>query len=312
MPRLPALSLVLLVPASLGAQFHIPLTPALSPDTVCAIKLREATRDVADGRKWQVASQDQCVAAQGPDSVRRIFDADPPRRRTIIRGPTLFSDDGGIRGLYGMKSLRFLGGFASTLTDDNAYLSTDVLSGILGRIHFDLTLAQVVSTGEDGGESAVQRDETRNATSNVMRLLGNGGSATIWLMMPVLATSGTFAQTTVATYAHGGALGPLGRSSDLVPDGGLGVEALTSMAIRHPASYDLQGELLVGARAGVDWVDGEIAPAASDRRSLPFLQATLGIRRGSSTLLSVLYTVVPSAHRDFVPRLQFMVAGGQS
>ncbi len=303
-----------LLPAPVAGQFQMPLPPQLSGPLTCAIKIKE-----------QGPSANTCET----DSSKAIAAGwvhDPPQfpyRLYLVRGPSIFCrskpntdqgkpkddhcSDATIRRLYGNKNLDLFSSFASSATKSKIYLASSVLSGLIGRVHFDFSFSQVV-VANDTGTTALTRKEVQGATSNIMRLVNNGGSATARILIPLLAGGGSNSQSGIGIYVNGGVVGPLNESDSLLGTVGGAVDALTAFAIRSPTSYSLLAELFLGARAGYQYVGGTdpIVPTLPDR-SMPFLQLAAGVREGKIARLSVLYTLVRSPYREFMPRFQVSV-----
>jgi hypothetical protein len=301
--RLVYLSLVLSGPhGTVHAQFQVPLPAPMDQEQVCRIKAANERR-LAEAESLSIRDDYEVCTIKV-----KTADLTEPTHEWIMRGrPSVFRSDSSIRALYSNKSLQVFSAFFSTVSENRAYLASSVLGGIMGRMHFDLSYAQVVTTGEDrpAGESP---EEVRDATSAVMRLVQNGGSATARMLVPFLAGGGTTSKSAAGVYLNGGVIGPLGEADSLRGTAGLALDILTTHAIRKPEDYSLIGDVFVGFRAGFQtvWEDRGIISTVDDK-TLTFLQAAIGVRMGDRTLASVLYTLVEDKFKPYAPEFQVSI-----
>lgn len=278
-----------------AAQFQVPLAPAWSADRVCAVKMRE-----------QNHTSDPCKATASTDTINLInaLPADSFRHLFYVTHPTLLHDDIAIRALYAGGKVQLLGGFTTAVTASRAYMSSDLVSGIYGRVHFDLSLAEVVAAS-DTGTTFQARKQLGDGVANVMRLVNNAGTVAARIVVPIVVGGGTLSQHSFGFAFSGGAIGPLGNKDSLVANIGAVLEATSTGSIRDPDTYKMNAELVLGVRLGINYVfvKDRIA-AATTGQMLPFAQVAAGIRQSSKLRFGVLYTLVPNQYQVFMPKFQ--------
>lgn len=308
-------------PASVAAQFQVPLTPPIRGDTVCAIK---ADNDDACNAQWDTVNVralrgslralERRTDEQGRIRIRdRLFRVEPQENEQLkftrwsISGVSLFHSDRELRDLYRGSGIQWFDQFQATLTDERIYVASSLLSGLIGRVRFDLSVANAVSSEEEAGPDLTE-DQVREGTTNLMRLINNGGSGAARLLTPFRAGGGTNHQIATGAYLNLGAIGPLSDVDSLAFTGGAVAEGLFTWSIRNATSYELEGEIITGLRLGYQWVgDGFYINPTTDDQHLPFVQAAVGIREEGETHLLLLYTWVQKRYREFTPQLQLSV-----
>jgi hypothetical protein len=226
-----------------------------------------------------------------PDLFQRILregSASPRARYSPVLEGRL-----GVVQLYGEAGdLRLLSKFAANLRDDQIYVLTDVISGVVGIFPFAISTASIV-TREDS--TAVP-----GLASDLTRLINNGGSIAARLGAPLFASIGTNVRTAITVYTQGGLLGQLAQSDSLSASGAFVLEGIGGFAIRKPdgnAAY--LGDVIVGARLARAWKDSPLGPAPLDRKSFGYIQLAIGLTQGEGKLgVSVLLTNAFDKHVD--------------
>jgi hypothetical protein len=250
------------------------------------------------------------AAGKRPTTVKSV----PKVKRHIFTKPFRYQDD--VLPLYdtaGVGDFDLLRRVASNISDDELYVTTDVVNGLIGGLIFGVSYAAIVSNKE----SLATRTDTlsakarEDAFSNVTRLINNGGTFSARIQAPLYAGGGTVMQHSGSVYLQLGALGPIGNRDSLHFSGAAVAEWLTGFAIRdHDLVHrDTKAELVVGVRGGFGWSTGE--PIVRSNRcddngkcfTLPFAQLGLGLRQGGTIGVSFLITVVPHEFKDFKPEV---------
>ena len=304
----PALLAMLWIPGAVVAQFQIPLPPHASPDR--AYHIYSAVCDSVRKNTGRIIATLQTT----PRFTRRGSQADSMAvsQSSCSKGEWLdigqvFGSPEAVREIYGPAGLDVLGDIASTFKSDQLFVQSSIVAGAIGPVYFKASYGQLFGS-EEPEDGSVTREELRDRSSNLLRLIQNGGSATARVIVPVLWGGGAASQQAIGAYFNAGVVGPLGESDSLRGTVGVAIEGLASFAIRNVISYDLDADLFFGVRPGFQFVfgPGGIIPE-DDSRALPFAQFAGGLRVGGKSLLSVFLTWVPKAYRDFVPDVQLSV-----
>ena len=306
----------LLLSGNAVAQFQIPLPPHATPDQAFHIYSAVCTWERGDTRKALKILGDtatlQTLKAL-PRYTRRIpgvsdsIEVNQHTCRTWLpRGGAIGTEDA-IRKIYGDSGVNILSDVASTFKSDQLFVQSSIVSGVIGPVYFKASYGQLFSS-EESDEPGVSRAELRDRSSNLLRLIQNGGSATARVILPLVWGGGAASQQAAGVYFNAGVLGPLGEADSLRGTVGLVTEALVSFAIRNVGSHELDADLFFGARPGYQFVFGSdgIIPE-NDSRGLLFAQFAGGLRVGGESRFGIFLTLVPEDYRPFVPDLQFTV-----
>jgi hypothetical protein len=249
-----------------------------------------------------------------PDSTRPVSANKVAKvKRHIFTKPFRYQED--VLPLYdtaGVGDFDLLRRVASNISEKELYVTTDVVSGLIGGLIFGVSYAAIVSNKE----SLATRTDTLSANAredgfaNVARLINNGGTFSARIQAPLYAGGGTVMQHSGSIYLQLGALGPMGNRDSLHFSGAAVAEWLTGFAIRdHDLVHrDAKAELVVGVRGGLGWSSG--SPIVRSNRcgegkceTLPFAQLGIGLRQGGTIGFSFLFTVVPNEFKDFKPEV---------
>lgn len=326
--RLGATSVVICsaFPAILAAQFQMPLPPHLSADSAYHIqhpfcvavrkRLRwqadSAKAARADSAKAAPADSAKVAPADSAGFTRRLDSSDSIKvtKESCRSGHWLTvvdvfrQGDEVVRKIYGGDGVDVFTDFAATFKSDRVFLQSSIVSGMIGPVFFKASYGQFFS-GAEPDEPGVTRDELRDVTGNLLRLIQNGGSAAGRAILPLIWGGGTATQQAAAIYFNAGATGPLGNTDSLQGTIGLAAEGMATFAIRNVASYELDADLFLGVRPGFQQVFGRqsLLPNTS-HHTLPFVQFAGGLRVGGEPRLAALFTLVPQRYRTFVPDFQ--------
>lgn len=282
-------------PLAVAAQFHLPLPLALRGDTVCAIKSHEQSdSNIHCSGRWEDFEEIR-------DNI--TLDEDLKYTRSYISNRLPWAEsDRELREYYRGDGLQYFRDFTATVRDDRIYLSTSLLAGLLGRTYFDFSIAKVVASADD---DELDPQVFEDAVAGVYRLVNNGGSAAMHLLLPMYAGGGTLNQRAFGFFVQAGGMGPLDDPESMAVAGGVGSELLLSMAVRD-SNYERKGELFIGLRAAFQVVSDAdaVVPGSSDR-TVPFGQVAVGLRAASGARLSLTFTAIEPELRDFIPAVQF-------
>jgi hypothetical protein len=198
--------------------------------------------------------------------------------------------------------------FAANVSDDEAYVTSDVISGLTGRFLFAINYAAVVVKADSAATPSEQR-AIESQKANVMRMINNGGTLTMRGQLPMWAERSSIQASAASVYGSLGLVGPMGNTDSLKFSASAVVEASTSRSIRSlGAAGDLLGELLLAARLGYAWSEDELLTASGDQ-AFGYLQGAIGLLQNNRISLSVLYTIpFESRYRPFVPKLTVNLA----
>jgi hypothetical protein len=220
----------------------------------------------------------------------------------------------GMRGLHDMYrdvgDLAFLSRFATNLRDDQIFVLTDLISGAIGIIPFAVTSATIVTKDDQVvlGEGTAEEDTVTGVTSDLTRVINNGGSLSGRVVAPILILRGPNVSFTSSAYTQIGLLGPLSNPDNLRASAAAVQEGMFRFTIRRPditAAY--LGDVLVGWRFGWAWSERDFAPRVIDRNDFFFLQLAFGLLQSDHLGISVLLTVPIGVDDTFRQQLPDMV-----
>jgi hypothetical protein len=198
---------------------------------------------------------------------------------------------------------RIFGSFAANVAEDQAFVTTQVISGLAGRALFSIGYASVV-VKEKGDSTKAVRQTIEDSRATVLRMINNGGTLSARWLLPVHAQSGPTFQSISSVYATVGLIGPIGNGDSLRFAGSVTAELSTALSIRDlTEAASLLGELIMSGRIGYAWSESALLPGTK-KRGLPYAQLAVGLRQGGSVGLSALVTwAMDKAYRPYTPRL---------
>jgi hypothetical protein len=300
---------VLVTPAGrVSAQFQIPLPRHVSADTAFQIY-----SDICDSVRAKTLDSLSLEAV--PRFTTRLAGGTPIRvtpsscRNHWLTAADAFHGVGkgnkAVRTIYGDSGVNVLSNLAGTFKSDRVYVQTGLVAGVIGPLYFNASYGQFFSSQESTTEG-VTRQELRDRTGNLLRLIQNGGSATLRGVLPLVWGGGAASQQAADVYLNLGATGPIGETDSLRATAGLVLEGLATIAVRNVTSSEIDADLFFGVRPGAQVVFGHdgIVPG-TDSKVLPFLQVAAGLRIGGQPRVSVLLTAVPKRYDLYVPDVQF-------
>ncbi|MGH7460075.1 MAG: hypothetical protein ACREMA_03480 [Longimicrobiales bacterium] len=206
----------------------------------------------------------------------------------------------GVVQLYGEAGdLRLLSKFAANVREDQIFVLTDVISGVVGIFPFAISSASIVTKDDSASVPGL--------TSELTRLMNNGGSIAARLGAPLFASIGTNVRTAFSLYTQGGLLGDLSQTDSLNASGAFVLEGIGGFAIRKPDGHaEYLGDVLIGARLARAWRDAPFGPAPIDMKSFGYMQLVVGLTQGEGRLgVSVLIT--RAFNKDLDGRIHRMV-----
>lgn len=324
------------------AQFAIPLPKPVDPDLVRIENLRLAflaeredngqyrrsteqlridasTLSIDDFAKateafcsrLKVAKVD-CDAALARDSMKTYLQSRDSgvRRLRIVHLKSRIPTRGYNRGELGAymrqsgaeESFSLASQFAANISNKEAYVVSNIVRGITGRLIFSADYALVVTKSDS--TNPAKRDTIEGDRANLLRAINNGGTLVARFVAPMYASSGSNFTTAAGLAFSGGLIGPIDETPEQkqrAAISGVG-EWLGSLAIRSLAGDGkLEAELVVGARAGITVSDAPLR-IGGEHRSVSYAQAVLGLRQNGNMSLSALFTVANNQFNSLVPR----------
>lgn len=233
---------------------------------------------------------------EAPSQTRRVLAFKLPgfHRRFAVRSYLgSFADSGGTR---------IFGQFAANVSDNEAFVLTDVISGVAGRALFGIAYSAVVVKADTG--SIAKRDTIETDKARLIRMVNAGGTVTARFAFPMHARQGpTFRHASTAVF-NVGLVGPLGRSDSLAASGSMALEYVSALSIRDITERASQlGDLYLAVRVGPAISERPIL-LGSGHKSFLFGQLGIGLRQGNSVGLSALLTWLNRPEmREITPRL---------
>jgi hypothetical protein len=193
--------------------------------------------------------------------------------------------------------------FAANVSDKEAYVTSDIISGLTGRFIFAINYAAVVVKDDSAG-TASERRSIEGQKANVMRMINNGGTITMRAQLPVYAVRSPIGQSAASVYASVGLVGPTGNTDSLKFSSSAVAEFATTRSIRSfGAVADLLGELLVAGRLGYAISEEELLTATGDK-GFGYFQLAIGLLQNNKISLSALYTLpFEDRYKPFTPKL---------
>jgi hypothetical protein len=201
------------------------------------------------------------------------------------------------------RGLSLFSRFAANVSDDEAYVTSDLISGLVDRVMFAVNYAAVVVRDETATSETEQR-VIESQKANVLRMINNGGTLTGRVQVPMHATTGPTFQHASSIYLTAGAIGPAGNVDSLNFSGSLVMEAVTGFAVRQfTQSADELGQVVAAARVGYAFSESELL-VDSDDKGFGFAQLALGLVQKGAMSLSVLITwSLEDRYDPFTPKL---------
>ena len=191
--------------------------------------------------------------------------------------------------------------FSSSVSEDEAFVSTNVISGLAGRVIISINYAAVVVKSDSADTTA--RKTVENNTSTIMRMVNNGGSLSARFLMPIHAISHATFSSASSLYVTAGMTGPL-TTSEVA---GLGLSAvgeyMSRISLRDPTQFsNALGDLVLGARVGFGY-SGE-GLIEQKGKTMVFGQLATGLIQNNKLSLSVLLSMVPKKYKEYMPSVQ--------
>jgi hypothetical protein len=192
--------------------------------------------------------------------------------------------------------------FAANISDEEAFIVTNVVRGLTGRAIFSADYAAVVTKSDEA--DAAKRDVVESDKSTLIRMVNNGGTLVGRFYGPMFAESGTTISSTGGLSLGAGVIGPIGETDKLHSVGSIVGELAGSVAIRDLAGTAQQtAALLLGVRGGYARSDARLIADNSDK-GIGFAQFAIGLRKNGEMSLSILITQTKKNFSDLLPKLQ--------
>jgi len=210
---------------------------------------------------------------------------------------------------------RLLRDFSANVRHDQILALVDLISGGAGPILLSATTAAVVTEDDEvkSGDAPSDSVVAEGLTSNLTRLIYNGGTASIRAAAPYAIYSSDAVRFAAAAVVQGGVLGSLSQPDSLKAAFTVTHESMFYVTVSKPernedgavTGFNPAGSIVFPLRVGFAWSESDFASGVLDTRSFGFLQAGVGITDIEGQFkLAILYTLpFPSAVQEFVPRL---------
>jgi hypothetical protein len=277
--------------------------------------LRQAHEDAArafcEGEKR--ISESECRAALSIDSLSQRLGPAPGREQALRRihirlnAPLLAASRPALARYMSRsgasEAFTFASQFSANVSDDEAYVVSNVVRGLTGRAIFSADYAAVVTRSDE--ENPAKRDTLENDKANLLRAVNNGGTLVGRFTVPFYARSGATGSSALGVTVSGGILGPVGQSDESKRTSSFSgaVEGLGSLAIRNlSGNAEQTAELILGVRTGYTRA-GRALSAASGFRDIGFIQSVIGLRQNGTMTVSALVTVVNHEFDKSLPKL---------
>lgn len=216
-----------------------------------------------------------------------------------------------VASLYAAKGVGFLTDATAGISDDKAFLTTSIISGVVWRLHFSAGLMESQSITDSPDPAAITTEDYRDRQNAVQRLIFNGGSAAVRFLMPFGAEGGRYGQRSGGLYLQLGAVGDLTDTKDLRGTIGLVVEHMLALAVRKPSDHTVAAQFLFGARAGYHYVPEGTGilrgVRGNDNNAIPFGQLLFGLRQSDKLDYAVVYTISDNRYKPYLSAVQFRV-----
>jgi hypothetical protein len=257
----------------------------LARDSTACRKAIDPSRIVDRGKTGPISQAAPVLPFRFPGFHRRYDVEDYLKTTTSDQGLSLFSR------------------FAANMSDDEAYVTSDLISGLVDRVMFAVNYAAVVVRSDSGDSDAEQRViESQKAT--VLRMINNGGTLTGRLQVPLHATTGPTFQHASSVYLTAGAIGPAGNVDSLNVSGSLVIEAAGGFAVREFAeSAEELGQVVAAARVGYALSESEFLAGTGDQ-GFGFVQVAFGlVQKGAISLSALITWTLEDLYDPFAPKL---------
>lgn len=276
-------------------------------DTLTLIK------DATDFCKDFKATDEQCKDALSAKPLHAFLGDAPGAKvrkltRTYIRSiiPTRGYNRAELgaymRSSGGSESLAIASQFAANISDKEAYVVSNIVRGIAGRVIVSADYALVV-VSSDTANPAV-RDTVETDRANLVRAVNNGGTLVARFTAPMYARSGANISAASGLTMSTGFIGPLSDKDASKRHAAASVagEFLGSLAIRGlTGEATPTAELIFGARTGITVSDAPLR-SVGGYKDITYGQAVIGLRQSKGMSLSALITVSNHKFSDVLPR----------
>ena len=284
----------------------------LNPDSAKAKEFAAEMKHFCDYQRFDSAV---CALIVQPDSLVAHIDTAGYFTREWTRtyvhprkviGLRLDREDIGqyLRQSAGGDGLAFIPQFAANLSDNEAYVVTNVIRGMMGATLFSLDQASVVTRSSEADKT--KRSAIEGDKANALRAVNNGGTLVARVAVPFWVRSAPTVATAVGISLATGMIGPMAANDTLDTRTG-SVSAVLEMVNAFPVR-DIVGsnarlaDFIVSVRGGVT-ESGRSLRAAGGRHDVEFAQLMLGLRQNSALSVSALVTVANNGFNELVPRL---------
>lgn len=192
--------------------------------------------------------------------------------------------------------------FSANVGENEAYVVTSIVRGVIGRGIFAADQAVVVTRSSEA--DTIKRAIVEDDRANALRAINNGGTLVGRYTVPLFARAGATLTSAVGLTASAGVLGPISGGSDQRTGVASGAfEAIGGFPVRDPnGGSSVLADLIIGARVGHTYAGRPIISSDSSRH-VTFGQLMVGLRQNGNLSVSVLATFANNGFNKQVPRL---------
>lgn len=192
---------------------------------------------------------------------------------------------------------------SSNVSTDAAYVVSNIVRGLTGRMLFSADYALVVA--RDSSSDTTKRKTIESDRATLIRAINNGGTLVGRFAVPLYAFTGATGSLVTGVTLGGGMIGPVddAHASDRHAAGSTSAEAGGVVAIRSLSGDATQtAELILRGRVGYMLSDFPLQ-VAGGFRDVSYFQGLVGIRQNGNLSVSALVTVPNHGFGALVPRL---------
>jgi hypothetical protein len=258
--------------------------------------------------EFEADEQQPCVNALRMGDVEAFASSQVPRTTAVslkFRPPFMHSRDAlshYMRQSNASEGLSVFSQFAANISDNEAFVITNVVRGLAGRAIFSTDYAAVVTKSSEA--DSAKRNVVESDKSTLIRMVNNGGTLVARLYGPMFAQAGSTMSSTGGISLGGGVIGPIGEADKLHGVGSIIGELAASIAIEDlTGSAQQTAALLFGLRGGFARSDAALISTHNDK-GIGFGQLAIGLRKNGEMSLSILLTQTQSKFSDLLPRIQ--------
>lgn len=210
-------------------------------------------------------------------TTRRVWYPIAEGRRGIVR---FYSDSSAAAGI------RAIGRFAANIRNDQIFVTTDIIDGAIGPVPFGIASAAVVTQSDSVGGQEIE-----GLTSDLTRLVYNGGTLALRLTLPFVLATWTDVGALASLGLQAGLLGDLSEPDALAASFTSSLDANLRFRVLSLVDDSPVGSILVPLRVGWAYSENDFGPDPFEFNNFGFLQVGFGLADPSGKFkLTALFT----------------------